>query len=154
MKTADIISALIGILLCVYVWITSAGFPTDAIMKIGPDFFPRIIAVGLILACLALIGQAMTRKIHAEAETISPSNPGVRRAITVLVIALLYVTFMDFLGFGIATVALMLAIMYLLKMRNPIQMALVSVGTALVVGFAFNGLLGIQLPLGLLDGLF
>lgn len=62
LKTADIISAIIGLLLSAYVWIASASFPQDVVMKIGPDFFPRIIAVAMAIASLFLLVQALTNK--------------------------------------------------------------------------------------------
>lgn len=154
LKTADISSAIIGLLLSAYVWVVSASFPKDIVMKIGPDFFPRIIAGALALASIALLVQALTGKSSEEAAPIKLTDPGIIRAIAFLVLATVYVSIMDFLGFIIATVICLLTAMYLLKLRNIKNMLLVSLATSLGVYFAFSTILGIQLPSGLLDFFF
>lgn len=153
LKIADIISGCVGLLLCAYVWITSADFPKDVIMKIGPDFFPRLVAIAMAAACAALVVQALSSKTTENADAISFKDPGIQRALVVLALSIVYVASMDFLGFIISTVITMLIMMYLLKLRNPIQMVVVSIAAAFVINFAFAGLLGIQLPAGLLDGI-
>lgn len=153
LKIADIIAGCIGLFLCAYVWIVSADFPKDIIMKIGPDFFPRLVVMAMALASLGLIIQAVFSKNPEKADSLSLKSPGIQRALAVLVLAIVYVSSMDFLGFIISTVLTMLIMMYLLKLRNPVQMLLVSVVAAFVINFAFAGLLGIQLPAGLLDGI-
>ena len=155
LKTADIISAIIGLLLSAYVWIASASFPQDVVMKIGPDFFPRIIAVAMAIASLFLLVQALTNKTPEEAvQTLNLKDAGILRALAFLILAVVYVSVMDFLGFIIATIICLLVAMYILKLRNLKNMLLVSLGTALGVYFAFASILGIQLPSGLLSMFF
>lgn len=153
LKIANIIAGCVGLLLCSYVWVTSMDFPKDVIMKIGPDFFPRIVVITLALASSTLIVQAVLSKSLEKADTLNIKDAGIQRALLVLVLAIVYVASMDFLGFIVSTVLTMLTMMYLLKLRNPVQMLLVSIVAAFVINFAFAGLLGIQLPAGLLDGI-
>ena len=155
LKTADIISAIIGLLLSTYVWIASASFPQDVVMKIGPDFFPRIIAVAMAIASLFLLVQALTNKTPEEAvQTLNLKDAGILRALAFLILAVVYVSVMDFLGFIISTIICLLVAMYILKLRNLKNMVLVSLGTAMGVYFAFASILGIQLPSGLLAMFF
>lgn len=155
LKTADIISAIIGLLLSTYVWIASASFPQDVVMKIGPDFFPRIIAVAMAIASLFLLVQALTNKTPVEAvQTLNLKDAGILRALAFLILAVVYVSVMDFLGFIISTIICLLVAMYILKLRNLKNMVLVSLGTAMGVYFAFASILGIQLPSGLLAMFF
>ena len=155
LKTADIISAIIGLLLSAYVWIASASFPQDVVMKIGPDFFPRIIAVAMTIASLFLLVQTLTNKTPEEAvQTLNLKDAGILRALAFLILAVVYVSVMDFLGFIIATIICLLVGMYILKLRNLKNMVLVSLGTAMGVYFAFASILGIQLPSGLLAMFF
>ena len=155
LKTADIISAIIGLLLSAYVWIASASFPQDVVMKIGPDFFPRIIAVAMTIASLFLLVQTLTNKTPEEAvQTLNLKDAGILRALAFLILAVVYVSVMDFLGFIIATIICLLVGMYILKFRNLKNMVLVSLGTAMGVYFAFASILGIQLPSGLLAMFF
>ena len=155
LKTADIISAIIGLLLSAYVWIASASFPQDVVMKIGPDFFPRIIAVAMAIASLFLLVQTLTNKTPEEAvQTLNLKDAGILRALAFLILAVVYVSVMDFLGFIISTIICLLVAMYILKLRNLKNMVLVSLGTAMGVYFAFASILGIQLPSGLLAMFF
>ena len=155
LKTADIISAIIGLLLSAYVWIASASFPQDVVMKIGPDFFPRIIAVAMAIASLFLLVQALTNKTPEEAvQTLNLKDAGILRALAFLILAVVYVSVMDFLGFIIARIIGLLVAMDILKLRNLKNMVLVSLGTAMGVYFAFASILGIQLPSGLLAMFF
>lgn len=151
---ADIISAVVGLILCAYVWFTTATFPEDAVMKIGPDFFPRILVIAMVIACGLLLFQALTTKIVRKAETLSFKDAGIQRALLILALALVYISVMEFLGFIIATVLCMVTMMYILKLRKVTQMLLVSLGTAIAVNLAFTGFLDIQLPFGLLESIF
>lgn len=153
-KKADIIASLLGLALCIYIWISSEDFPQDVVMHIGPDFFPRILATMLGVACLLLLLQALRRKVEEAAETLSPKDPGIRRGLVVLAMTLLYIAVMDFIGFIIATVVFMMAMMYVLKLRNYLKMFCVSLAISIVVNFAFGGVLDIQLPMGLLENIF
>lgn len=153
MKIVDIATALIGLALCAYVWVSSGDFPQDVVMKIGPDFFPRAVSVCMALACCVLLTQALTRKVHEKAETLNPADPGVCRSLIVLAATLVYVVAMEFLGFLLSTVIFMLFMMYVLRLRNIVKMAAVSAATAVAVNFAFGHLLDIQLPLGVLENL-
>ena len=153
LKTANIAAGCVGLLLSSYVWFASADFPKDVIMKIGPDFFPRLVVIAMALASLTLIIQSVLNKSSVAADGLSLKDSGIQRALFVLLLAVIYVSSMDFLGFIIATVLTMLIMMYLLRLRNVVQMLLVSIAAAFVINFAFAGLLGIQLPAGLLDGI-
>ena len=142
-------------MLSAYVWVASASFPQDIVMKIGPDFFPRIIAGALAIASLFLLVQAVTNKTPEEAvQTLNLKDAGILRALAFLILAVVYVSVMDFLGFIIATIICLLVAMYILKLRNLKNMVLVSLGTAMGVYFAFASILGIQLPSGLLAMFF
>lgn len=154
MKIADFIAAAVGLLLCAAVWLVSSDFPKDVIMKIGPEFFPRIVAAGMGLACVALVVNALHVNSDEQAPTLSFLDPGIQRALIVLGITAVYIAVLDFLGFIVATIIFMMYMMYLLKLRNMVKMFFVSLGTAVGVNFAFTGLLGIQLPYGLLDYFF
>ena len=153
MKVADIAFGCVGLLLCGFVWIDSAGFPKDVIMKIGPDFFPRLVVVAMAIACISLIVQGALAKNTEQTEGLSLKDSGIQRALAVLALAVVYVYSMDFLGFIVSTVITMMVMMYMLRLRNYLQMFLVSVCAAFFINFAFSGLLGIQLPAGLLEGI-
>ena len=140
-----------GMLLCAYIWISSAEFPNDAVMKIGPDFFPRIMAMGMGIASAALLLQAVFVTDVGTADKLSVKDPNIQRAVIVFVAAVIYVFVMEWLGFIVDTVIFMVFMMYMLKFRNYLRMVVISLVTALAVLGAFEGLLDIQLPMGIME---
>jgi len=75
-KLADIISGIISGLIGVYVLITCSYYPEDLIMKIGPAFFPEILAWGLVVFSVLLILQAIAGKSLGEFEKLSIKRQG------------------------------------------------------------------------------
>ena len=55
MKTADLIGGGSGIALGSYILYEGSKMPADLIMKIGPSYFPNVLAVGLIFFSLILM---------------------------------------------------------------------------------------------------
>ena len=84
MKTADIFGGIIGILIGLFALWEGAKMPTDVVMKIGPSFFPNILAGCLILFSIVLLinatrgsaaQNAMTQAVlRAEATVILRSR--------------------------------------------------------------------------------
>lgn len=153
MRKANIVFSILGMLLCAYIWISSASFPRDAIMIIGPDFFPRVMATGMGIASIALLLHTLWIGHAGEAKPIHFKDPGIRRAIIVFVAAALYAVLLEPLGFIIATILFMMFMMYMLKFRSYGLMLLASAATVCIVIFAFQIMLQIQLPSGILDGM-
>jgi len=155
MKKANTVFGILGLLLCAYVWISSAEFPTDAIMKIGPDFFPRVMATAMGVASVALLIQTYVVGVKGEgtAKAISLKDPGIRRAIVVFILGVIYAALLEPVGFIISTIIFMMIMMYVLEFRSCVKMLAVSVLTVAAVIFAFQIMLQIQLPAGVLDGM-
>lgn len=153
MKKANIVFGILGLLLCAYVWISSASFPKDAIMIIGPEFFPRVMATGMGIASTVLLVHTLFIGHAGEAKPINFKDPGIRRAVVVFLSAVIYAFLLETLGFIISTILFMMFIMYMLQFRTYGKMLLASVATVAVIIFAFQIMLQIQLPPGILDGM-
>lgn len=153
MKKANIVFGILGLLLCAYVWISSASFPRDAIMIIGPEFFPRVMATGMGIASTVLLVHTLFIGHAGEAKPINFKDPGIRRAVIVFLSAVIYAFLLETLGFIISTILFMMFIMYMLQFRTYGKMLLASVATVAVIIFAFQIMLQIQLPPGILDGM-
>ena len=154
MKKVNYFCGVLGLLFSAYIWISSAAFPVDKVMKIGPDFFPRLMAVGMIISSLALLINTHLHNSTATAETISFRDPGIRRAIIIFIGALVYAFAMTYLGFIPSTIIFMMFMMYKLQLKSYGRMFIVSLLTALAVVGAFQGFLDIQLPMGFLENFF
>ena len=80
MKTADLIGGGTGIALGCFVLYEGSKMPADLIMKIGPSYFPDLLAIGLIIFSLILIIYALRGRSKGLSEPISLSDKGIQRA--------------------------------------------------------------------------
>lgn len=85
MKKADIVGGLIGILIGLYAIWEGTKMPEDLVMKIGPSFFPNILAGILILFSATLIINALRGKSKGEVAPLKLSDKGVQRGLITLV---------------------------------------------------------------------
>ena len=152
MKKANIVFGILGLLLSAYVWISSASFPYDKIMILGPEFFPRVMAVAMAVASAALLVHTFVFGAVGDVKSISLKIPGIRRALIVFIAAVVYAALLSTLGFIIDSLLFMMFMMYMLQFRAYGKMFLSSIVTIAIVIFAFQIMLQIQLPAGILDG--
>lgn len=150
MKKADIIAGLLGLALSFYIIIQSGKFPEDKVLLMGPSFFPRILAVVMLVMATILIISALLGKSAQTAEKFDIRDPGIQRSIITLAVTVIYLLVLKRIGFIIDTIIYLMFLMYLLKLRNYLQMLLVSVGVTLTVYYIFRVALNITLPLGIL----
>jgi putative tricarboxylic transport membrane protein len=119
------------------------GFASD---RLGPAFFPRMLA-------LALAALALTLIIRAVAGRSDPSRPPAIRAGTlaiVLVVLVLYAFVLPYLGFLIATPLMLGAVIWFLGLRAWSSLAATAVGVTVVLWLVFARLLHVLLPAGFL----
>ena len=150
MKKADIIAGLLGLSLSFYIIIQSGKFPEDNVLLLGPSFFPRILAVLMLVMSTTLIITALLGKSARTAEKLDIRDPGIQRSIITLVVTVIYLLLLKHIGFIINTIVYLMFLMYLLKLRNYLKMVLVSVGVTIAVYYVFRVALNITLPLGIL----
>jgi putative tricarboxylic transport membrane protein len=149
-KRIDIISGMIGILIGGYVLITCRSYPEDFVMKIGPAFFPEILAGGLILFSVLLMVQALLGKSIGDVEKISIRQKGAQRVLIALAVMIVYCAILKPVGFIIATIPFIMIFMFLLGNRKTVQYVWVPAAITLGVYLVFEKLLVLSLPAGLL----
>lgn len=150
MKKADIIAGLLGLSLSFYIIIQSGKFPEDNVLLLGPSFFPRILAVLMLVMSTTLIITALLGKSARTAEKLDIRDPGIQRSIITLAATVIYLLLLKPVGFIVDTIVYLIFLMYLLKLRNYLQMVLVAVGVSVAVYYVFRVALNITLPLGIL----
>jgi putative tricarboxylic transport membrane protein len=149
-KLADVISGMIGILIGVYVMIKCQSYPEDFVMKIGPAFFPEMLAGGLIFFSALLVLQALLGKSIGDVERISIRQKGVQRVLISLAVMIVYFTVLKPVGFIIATIPFIMIFMFLLGNRKKLQYIWVPAAITLAVYLVFEKVLVLSLPAGLL----
>ena len=156
MRKANIACGVVGMAFSTYAFVQTLGFRKFPLVPIGPEFFPRYLAVGLFICSAILIIQSLVtkpKKNEEKAPTISPFDKGMQRLLVGIGIIIAYAALWEPLGFLIATPLSMIAIMLLLGYRKYLMMIIFSLGTTLVIFGAFSFFLNVTMPLGILRGL-
>ncbi|MGF6907388.1 tripartite tricarboxylate transporter TctB family protein [Fusobacterium sp. PH5-44] len=153
MKKANIISGLIFMCISIYVIVVTFTFKKFKNVPVGPEFFPRYLGIGLLICSVIIIFQGIVDESKAKAPTISPFDKGIQRVIISLAIMVFYVILWPILGFLIVTPLLLFFLMCLLKIKNYAVMIAISVIASVMIFSIFKYLLGIEMPLGILQGI-
>lgn len=113
--------------------------------RLGPGFFPRIIGVGLILACLFELASELRR----PREPVTRSEYG---GTVVLLVALmaLFVIAMHFVGGYVAMIAFMLATLTILNRGRIAQNVAIALTLPLAVYLLFDVWLNASIPRGVI----
>lgn len=146
-RFSDRLIALFLFLTAVGLFIVSASFPDpgqDA--DPGTAALPRIISVGLAVLAVLLF-------IRAEPTLIAPPREARFRSGAMVLATIAYALLLSPLGFVLATVAFMVAALYLMGVRKPIPLVAMPIALALLVYVLFTAALSVYLPQGLLEGI-
>ena len=154
MKIADFIGGAAGVALGCYVIFESRNMPEDHIMKIGPGYFPELLAMGLIVFSCILLVYAFLGKSKGVAEPIRFRDRGVRRALISLLAIIAYTALFKTLGFPLCTMLLVGGVMALLGKRDPKILIGISLAVTAGVWLVFTKLLTLSLPMGVLSDFF
>ena len=150
MKKANIALGCIGICLGIVVIAAAAGFPENrSAVDPGAAYFPTLMAILLIVLCLALIVRSLMGKGVDVNEEILITAGWKRMGLGLLLFAAYCPLFVP-LGFIVDSTLLIFLGMLLLENRKYVQMALISVGMSVVIYLLFARVLGAQLPAGIL----
>ncbi|MFV0474571.1 MAG: tripartite tricarboxylate transporter TctB family protein [Pikeienuella sp.] len=125
-------------------------FPSLHGQSFGPDLFPIVIGVGMIICGAALIARGITTREGWVAFGDWVGDPRRRLNIVLLIAAVLaYILFSEFIGFIPLSVAILA--MLIVRLGGAPALAIgVALGATLVIHTLFVKLLLVPLPWGLL----
>lgn len=154
----DLMCGLVLIIFSVFTFLQLKDLPFRAAV------FPQIMLTGifvlavlLTLRSLNIINKEKNRADRAEASSGNDKKEGESQPqnIAILATTLLtivsYIFLMPILGFFLATILFMFAILFVLKMRRYLLMAFLAVLTSSVVFVVFKTVMYISLPGGIFD---
>ena len=150
MKKADIVGGLIGILVGLYAIWEGTKMPEDHVMKIGPSFFPNLLAGFLILFSAILIANAFRGKSKGEITPLKLSDQGVQRGLITLVAGILFCVVIDPLGFIISSISFLTCMMWVMGNRKPAMFIVTPSLITCAIWFVFEKVLNLSLPAGIL----
>ncbi len=156
MKKANIISAIIGMLFSLATFGYTFTFKKFKNVPVGPEFFPRALAVALFICCLILLLTNIfgNKNDNSPCPTINPLNKNIQKALLGLLVIVVYALTWETVSFVIATPFAIFIMILILGRRNYKTMAIISVVATIIIFIAFKFLLGIEMPMGFFDEIF
>ena len=124
----------------------STGLASD---RLGPSFFPRVLATVLALLAAVLMGRALSDR----SDPAPLSKVRVTRLFAILTLTVVWALLLPRVGFLIATPLLLGTVMWTMGLRRWRGLIGVSLGMTLVLYLVFVRFLKVLLPLGPFGGL-
>jgi putative tricarboxylic transport membrane protein len=150
MKTADIVGGSAGALIGLFALWEGAKMPTDVVMKIGPSYFPNILATLLIVFSAALLAGALRGRSKGRVEPLRLSDPGVVRGLITLAAGFLFCALLDTLGFLITSEIFLVFMIWMLGKRKALPLIVAPPVITLAAWLLFEKVLYLSLPPGVL----
>lgn len=144
----ETISGLLSILVGSFFYYLTLDFPSIETDVLGAAFLPKLYSILLIIFGVILITKKLV-KSNTNPENQEGEFKGFY-GLSSMVIVLIYVLLLPYIGFYIATILVMLTLLYFLKVRKILVLLSVSVGVTLFVFILFEKLLKVPLPTGVL----
>jgi hypothetical protein len=120
----------------------------DSIVSVGPDYWPQLILGGMLILGVILLVDVIKRKGKMKGKEEEAPKPYPQNLYIVLGLALVYTFAMNYLGFAISTLLLMIALMWVLKVRKIKTIMLTSVLTTTFMVVLFPKIMMVPMPRG------
>jgi putative tricarboxylic transport membrane protein len=117
--------------------------------KVGPRVFPYLVSIGLAVAGAIIAWQAWTRRFVTEEQETDWGAVAIIAAGLVV-----HMNVLKPLGFVPAATILFVSVSFAFGSRRYLRDIIVAIVLAVAVDLCFTRLLGLQLPAGILGGLF
>ena len=154
---ANLVASIVLILFELWAWIQTDSIKKAKNAVVQPSVFPRIMIAGmavfttalLIQSLLALSGRRTSSDTKEQAESLNPfRDKGVLAALFVIALCALYVLSFKIVGFLAASFLLSAIIMWLIGLRNPLKLLLVSFLVPFGMWLIFYKFLSVNIPMG------
>lgn len=157
---ANLIASIL--LLCFegWAWYQTTLIKTAKNAAVQPSAFPRIMIVGMAVFTLILLIQSVIKlggmkpddPLAQKSESLNPvTDNGVRAAFFVIFLCCLYVYFFKSLGYVVVSFLLSAIIMWLIGLRKPVPLLLISLLVPLGMWLIFYKFLSVNIPMGVLQ---
>ena len=150
-KVDCILAGVIFAIGALYLWAASKLPPSVIRQVVGPDVFPTGIAFGMMLSAIWLWAESGVRERRDSPP--EPATPDYRLLAITLAALLVYALLLQPLGYVPATILFVVVLVTVLESdrRYRWQNAAASAVLAVLIFYLFNYVLGIRLPVGLLE---
>ncbi len=140
-----------------WAWYQSTLIKTAKNAAVQPSTFPRIMIIGMAVFTVVLLVQSILKlsnlkaddPLAAKAESLNPvKDKGVLAAFVVILLCCAYVYFFKSLGYVIVSFLLSAIIMWMIGMRKPMPLLLISALVPLGMWLVFYKFLTVNIPMG------
>lgn len=117
-------------------------------MGMGPQVFPRLLALLLAIFCVILIlfpKKDKTLKTQSAPDSEKAKSARIKTVVTFIALAG-YAALMPVVGYVLSTILYLVFMTFYLGERNPLRMAIWGIGVAMAVFLIFDKLLNVPLP--------
>lgn len=151
MKNANIITAILFIIFGSWIIYASSNFQQTFLADnfIGADFFPRIMAIIMIILAVLLLITTFYDKTLKNTKLSDIFNRSMKLPIVGILILTIYLLIMDYLGFIISTIVLNLVLLLIFKVKKLHYLILVPLLTTLIIYYVFSNFLMVPIPEGI-----
>lgn len=146
---ADFVVGILLSLLGAWLYVYAERYTGRGTNSYGPNFFPQLLAVLLILASVGLILKTWLEKPAGWLASVDTA--GFINAALALAVGVSYVFGMNYLGFPLSTFLFLFTTMMLLGQTGWQKRAAVSLGVTCVVYGIFHLFLKIPMPHGIFE---
>ena len=157
---SNLIASLVLIAFEVWAWLQTNNIKTAKKAAVQPSTFPRIMIIGMAVFTVILLIQSLLKlsnmkpddPLAEKAETMNLfRDKGVLAALIVVLLCVGYVYFFKSLGYVVVSFLLCAIIMWMIGLRNPVKLILISLLVPLGMWLIFYKMLQVNIPMGWLQ---
>ncbi|MDO4548477.1 MAG: tripartite tricarboxylate transporter TctB family protein [Clostridia bacterium] len=151
MSFANIVASVIfiGISIFAIQWIMQ--FKRFSNVPVGPEVFPMLMAIGVIICSVVLLIQSLLSKSEEAAPSMSFKKPGMIGVLVSVAVTAAMIWLWEPVGFLILSPIVLLVFMLMLGYRKVGMLVAVAVLVPVVVWLLFYKVLSISIPIGPLE---
>ncbi len=157
---SNLIASIVLIAFEVWAWVQSGKIKTAKNAAVQPSAFPRIMLVGMAVFTAVLLIQSIIKlasmkagdPLAEKAESLNLfKDKGVLAALFVIALCCVYVWFFKSAGYVVVSFLLSGIIMWLIGLRKPVPLLLISSLVPLGMWLVFYKFLTVNIPMGWLQ---
>lgn len=157
---SNLIASLVLIAFEVWAWLQTNNIKTAKKAAVQPSTFPRIMIIGMAVFTVILLIQSLLKlssmkaddPLAEKAETMNLfRDKGVLAALVVILLCVGYVYLFKSLGYVVVSFLLCAIIMWMIGLRSPVKLILISLLVPLGMWLIFYKMLQVNIPMGWLQ---
>ena len=157
---SNLIASLVLVAFEIWAWLQTNNIKTAKKAAVQPSTFPRIMIICMAVFTVILLIQSLMKlsnmkpddPLAEKAETMNLfRGKGVLAALIVVLLCVGYVYFFKSLGYVVVSFLLCAIIMWMIGLRNPVKLILISLLVPLGMWLIFYKMLQVNIPMGWLQ---